>query len=558
MTRPWQKFYPEGVKSEIDISGWKNIASVIESACEKFGDKTALTCLGADLSYRELNTYAENFAAYLQNKVGLKKGDRLAIMLPNVIQFPIAFLAAQKIGVVCVNTNPLYTPREMKHQFNDSGAKAIVIIDLFMNNLEKILAETSIKNVIVTSIGDQLPAWKGFLIGTIMKLKGQIPAHGVSAVPFKTALKEGAGLKYERPEIKKDDIAVLQYTGGTTGVSKGAMLLQNNILANMAQIQNTARYMVEEGEETVLTALPLYHIFALTVNFLSFLAIGQRMILVPKPVPIENTIKIFRKYNITVMTGVNTLFNALANHEDFKNNPPKTLKFALGGGMAVQESVQKKWRAITGKSILEGFGLTEASPVTHVNPADSLIRTNSIGIPVASTLSKVVDESGNEVPVGETGELIIQGPQVMAGYWQRQDETDKCIKNGWLWTGDMARMDSDGYFYIVDRKKDMILVSGFNVFPNEVEDVLASHPKVLEAAVVGIPDEESGEVVKAFVVAKDPSLTIEELKKHCHDQLTGYKRPRQFEFRKELPKTNVGKILRRELRDSTVKQNPVS
>lgn len=555
MTHPWFKFYPEGVKNQIDISSWNNIAGVLESACEKYGDKTALSCLGADMSYRELNVLSDQFASYLQKKVGLKKGDRFAIMLPNVMQFPIAFFAAQKIGAVCVNTNPLYTPREMKHQFNDSGATAIVIIDLFMNNLEKIIGETKIKHVIITSIGDQLPAWKGFLIKTIMKFKGLIPAHNLQPVSFKSALAEGAGLKYDRPDMRHDDLAILQYTGGTTGVSKGAMLTQSNILANMAQIQNCARAIVNDGEETVLTALPLYHIFALAVNFLSFLAMGQRMILVPKPVPIENTVKIFRKYKITVMTGVNTLYNSLANNPDFQANPAKTLKIALGGGMAVQEAVQKKWRALTGKSILEGFGLTEASPVTHINPSESLIRTNSIGIPVASTLSKVVDEQGTEVALGETGELIVQGPQVMAGYWQLPDETKKTIRDGWLWTGDMARMDADGYFYIVDRKKDMILVSGFNVYPNEIEEVLASHPKVLEAAVVGIADADSGESVKAFVVAKDPSLTIEELKAHCKEQLTGYKRPKSFELRKDLPKTNVGKILRRELRDSTPGQN---
>ncbi len=551
MTHPWYKFYPTGVNPKIDISTWTSIASVLEKACEKYADKTALTCLGADLSYRDLNKYADNLAAYLQKKVGIQKGDRVAIMLPNIMQFPITFIALQKIGAVCVNTNPLYTPREMKHQFVDSGAKAIIIIDLFANNLEKILAETGIKNVIITSIGDQLPAWKGFLIKTVMKLKGLIPAHGLTVTPFKEALAEGANLTYDRPKIEQDDIAVLQYTGGTTGLSKGAMLLQKNILANMAQIQNCARAIVNDGEETVLTALPLYHIFALAVNFLSFLAMGQRMVLVPKPVPIENTVKIFKKYKITVMTGVNTLFNSLANNPEFQANPAKSLKIALGGGMAVQEAVQKKWRALTGKSILEGFGLTEASPVTHINPSESLIRTNSIGIPVASTESKVVDEQGNEVAIGETGELLVKGPQVMAGYWQKPEETAKAIKNGWLWTGDMARMDNDGYFYIVDRKKDMILVSGFNVYPNEVEEVLAGHPKVLEAAVVGVKDEENGESVKAFVVAKDASLTIEELRAHCKEQLTGYKRPKHIEFRKELPKTNVGKILRRELRDST-------
>jgi long-chain acyl-CoA synthetase len=551
MTHPWYKFYPTGVKDKIDISTWTSIASVLEKACEKFADKVALTCMGADLSYRDLNKYADNLAAYMQKKVGIQKGDRVAIMLPNVMQFPIAFIALQKIGAVCVNTNPLYTPREMKHQFVDSGTKAIIIIDLFANNLEKILTETVIKNVIITSIGDQLPAWKGFLIKTIMKFKGLIPDHNLKVTSFKDALAEGANLTYDRPKIEADDLAVLQYTGGTTGVSKGAMLLQKNILANMAQIQNCARAIVNDGEETVLTALPLYHIFALAVNFLSFLAMGQRMVLVPKPVPIENTVKIFRKYKITVMTGVNTLFNSLANNAEFQATPAKSLKIALGGGMAVQEAVQKKWRALTGKSILEGFGLTEASPVTHINPSESLIRTNSIGIPVASTESKVVDEQGNEVPIGETGELLVKGPQVMAGYWQKPEETAKSIRNGWLWTGDMARMDNDGYFYIVDRKKDMILVSGFNVYPNEVEEVLASHPKVLESAVVGIKESDGTESVKAYVVAKDQSLTIEELKDHCKDQLTGYKRPKHFEFKKELPKTNVGKILRRELRDSS-------
>jgi long-chain acyl-CoA synthetase len=549
VSHEWYKFYPAGAEREIDLSSWKSIADTLDQACAKFADKPALTCMGADLSYRELERQASNFASYLQNVVGMKKGDRLAIMVPNVMQFPIAFYGAQKIGVVCVNTNPLYTPREMRHQFKDSGATAIVIIDLFMNNLEQCIKDTDIKTVIVTSIGDALPAWKGFLIKKVMQFKKMIPTTSLEATPFKTALALGSKKKYDKPSIGHEDLAILQYTGGTTGVSKGAMLLQRNILANMAQIQICARGHILEAQEVVLTALPLYHIFALSVNFLTFLAMGQRMVLVPKPVPIQNLVKVFDKYPITVMTGVNTLFNALANASGFKANPPKHLKIALAGGAALQDSVNKQWQKVTGQPIIEGFGLTEASPVTHVNPLSTDARIGSIGVPVASTDAKVVDETGKEVPHGETGELIIKGPQVMAGYWNMPEETAKTLKNGWLWTGDMAKRDENGFFYIVDRKKDMILVSGFNVFPNEVEEVLASHPKVLEAAVIGVPDANSGEAVKAYVVAKDKSLTVEELKKHCTEQLTGYKRPRSYEFRDDLPKSNIGKILRKKLKD---------
>jgi len=553
VSHEWYKFYPAGVEHEIDLSSWKSIADALEKACAKYPDKIALTCLGANLTYRQMDRLAEQFAAFLQHEAGLKKGDRLAIMLPNMMQFPIAFFAAQKLGVICVNTNPLYTPREMRYQFKDSGAKAIVMIDLFMNNLEQIIKDTEIKTVIVTSLADQLPAWKGLALKTVMRLKGMIPQHSLAAIPFKAALATGSAHSYEKPSISHDDVAVLQYTGGTTGISKGAILLQSNILANMAQIQNCAKGRVLDAQEVVLTALPLYHIFALTVNFLAFLAMGQQMILLPKPIPVDNIIKIFRKFPITIMTGVNTLFNALINHPDFQARPPKHLKIALGGGMAVQEVVNRNWQKLTGQAIVEGFGLTESSPVTHVNPLSNDLRMGSIGVPVASTEAKIVDEQGNEVGLGEPGELLVRGPQVMAGYWQRPDETAKALRNGWLWTGDIAKRDVDGFFYIVDRKKDMILVSGFNVFPNEVEEVLAAHPKVLEAAVIGVPDGNSGEAVKAFVVAKDQSLTIDELRQHCTEQLTGYKRPRHFEFRQELPKSNVGKILRRELRDVTPK-----
>jgi len=559
MSHDWYKFYPQGVTQEIDLSSWKSLADALDQACAKYGDKAALTCMGTDLSYRQLERLASQFAAYLQHDVGIQKGDRVAIMLPNIMQFPIAFYAAQKIGAVCVNTNPLYTPREMRHQFKDSGAKAIIIIDLFMHNLEQIIADTDIKTVIVTSVADQLPLLKGLVVRAAMKAKKMVPAYKIPATTFRQAMKRGARHTLERPALGLDDLAILQYTGGTTGVSKGAMLLQRNILANIAQIQNIAKVRIIDGEETVITALPLYHIFALSVNFLAFICMGGRMVLVPKPIPIGNVIKIFKKYPITVMTGVNTLFNALANNKDFQAHPPRGLKIALGGGMAVQEAVSRQWQKLTGQRIVEGFGLTEASPVTHVNPLDAtVVRANSIGIPLASTDAKIMDEAGNEVAMGEPGELTVRGPQVMAGYWQRPDETAKTIKNGWLWTGDIARRDADGFFYIVDRKKDMILVSGFNVFPNEVEEVLASHPKVLEAAVIGIPDVKSGEAVKAFVVPKDPSLTVEELRKYCAEQLTGYKRPRQFEFRKDLPKSNIGKIIRRELRDEPVKKQSLA
>jgi len=467
------------------------------------------------------------------------------------MQLPIAFFAAQKIGVVCVNTNPLYTPREMRHQFNDSGAKAIIMIDLFMNNLEEVVQDTQIEHIVVTSIGDQLPAWKALLMKGVLRAKGMIPRHQLRAVSFHQALAIGAKKPYDAPILSHQDLSILQYTGGTTGVSKGAMLLQSNVLANIAQIQHLASAHVTSAQESVLTALPLYHVFALTVNFLAFAAMGQRMVLVPKPIPVSNLVKIFKKYRITVMTGVNTLFNALVNDPGFQAAPAKHLKFSIGGGMAVQSSVSKKWQQLTGQPIVEGFGLTEASPVTHVNPIGGEIRLGSIGIPLASTNAKVVDESGREVPLGETGELVVQGPQVMAGYWRRPEETANVIKDNWLWTGDMARRDSDGFFYIVDRKKDMILVSGFNVFPSEIEEVISSHPKVLEVAVVGVPDDNSGEAVKAFIVPKDPTLTTEEIRKHCITQLTGYKRPRQYEFRTELPKSNVGKILRRHLREET-------
>jgi long-chain acyl-CoA synthetase len=551
MSHAWLRHYPEVVKQTIELSEGTHIASLIEDTCQKYSSKIALTCMGADLSFRQLDRLANDFASYLQNEVGLRKGDRFAIMLPNLIQFPIALYAATKIGVICVNTNPLYTAREMKHQFHDSGAKALIILDMFVDKLEEIIKETDIQTVIVTSIGDQLPAWKGTLVNTILRIKGQIPKHNLTVVSFKKALRVGSGKSFTKPQIKLEDIAVLQYTGGTTGLSKGAMLTHHNIVANMMQIQEWSKPYVTKGDETILTALPLYHIFALTVNFLTFLNLGGRMILLPKPVPIENTAKVFAKYRITVMTGVNTLYNALNNNKQFRELAPKTLKVALAGGTALQSVVAAEFQRITGTRVLEGFGLTEASPVTHCNPLHIDCPLNSIGLPLPSTDAKVVDDNGKEVPLGEPGELIVKGPQVMLGYWNRPEETANSIRDGWLYTGDVAKVDERGFFFIVDRKKDMVLVSGFNVYPNEVEEVLASHPKVMEAAVVGIPDDVTGEAVKAFVVKKDESLTEQELREWCEKNLTGYKRPKHYSFEKELPKTNVGKILRRKLRSGT-------
>jgi long-chain acyl-CoA synthetase len=501
------------------------------------------------MTYGELDRAVDRFASFLQNKLGIQKGDRVAIMLPNILQFPVAELATLKIGAVCVNTNPLYTPREMRHQFNDSGAKAIIIVDLFADKLEEVIKETQIEHVVITSIGDQLPFWKGAVLDRIMRFRKQVPKYSLKAWTFKSAMSAANPKNLKPVSIQLDDLAVLQYTGGTTGISKGAMLTQKNILANMLQIQAITNGPLQKGSETVLTALPLYHIFALSVNFLAFLADGQHIVLVPKPIPISNTVKLFRTFKITAMTGVNTLFNSLNNSKDFRELAPRTLKVVVAGGMALQDSVNKTFQSITGSKIYEGFGLTEASPVTHVNPIGGSSPLGSIGLPLPSTYAKIVGEDGSSLPPGETGELVVTGPQVMKGYWKKDEETARVLRDDWLWTGDMARMDERGYFFIVDRKKDMILVSGFNVYPNEVEEVLASHPMVFEAAVVGVPDKGSGEAVKAFVVAKDKSLTVETLRAFCKENLTGYKCPRQFEFRDSLPKSNIGKILRRELRD---------
>ena len=550
MERIWLKNYPASVNSDISFDDLTSISDCLDRSFEKYARLPAATCLGTTMTYSDVGATVCRFASFLQNKLNVQKGDRIAIMLPNILQFLIAELAALKIGAVCVNTNPLYTGREMKHQFNDSGARVVIMLDLFMDKLDEIKKDTNIEHVVVTSISDQLPLWKGVVLSGIMRFKKLVPKHSLKAWQFKDALRQGDAKKLKTPELTRQDLAILQYTGGTTGVSKGAMLTHGNILANMLQIQSVTKTVLQPGSETVLTALPLYHIFALSVNFLAFFADGQHMILVPKPIPIENTVKLFKKFKITVMTGVNTLFNSLNHSPQFQNLAPKTLKVVVAGGMALQETVNKSFQSITGVRITEGFGLTEASPVTHVNPLTNHNPVGSIGIPLPSTYAKIVSEDGRDLLPGEVGELVVKGPQVMKGYWNRDDETTKVLKDGWLYTGDMSRMDENGFFFIVDRKKDMVLVSGFNVYPNEVEEVLASHNKVLEAAVIGIPDKSSGEAVKAFIVAKDKSLTIDELRAYCKENLTGYKVPRHFEFRDQLPKSNIGKILRRELRDS--------
>ena len=547
MEHPWHKFYAPGVAAEVDIDQFSSIREMLDDAFARFPEREAVICIDESLTYRQMDQLSDQFADYLQNTAGLKKGDRLAIMLPNTFQFALTFIAAQKIGLVTVNVNPLYTTREMRHQFIDSGVQAIVILDMFTKNLAEVIDDTKITHVVSTNIGEFLPLWKRAAVKTIMNFKGLIPKTNLNSHSFKEALKLGKKGQFTRPPIDRNEISLLQYTGGTTGVSKGAMLTHRNVLACIAQLEEWAKDFVTEEQETVLTALPLYHIFALSVNFLSFLKQGQRVVLLPRPIPIRKSVVPFKKYEISTITGVNTLFNSMVKDELFLKLRPRCIKYAIAGGMALQESVAKEWEEITGIPIIEGYGLTEA-PVVSSNPLNGNARLGTIGVPIPSTEVKVVDEQGKEQPLGTPGELIVRGPQVMVGYWNKAVETAETIRDGWLWTGDVAVMDDDGFFRIVDRKKDMILVSGFNVFPNEIEEVLASHPKIFEAAVIGVPHPKSGEAIKAFYVASDPSVTPVELEKFCRKNLTPYKIPQQWEKLDELPKSNVGKILRRELR----------
>lgn len=551
LNKVWLKRYPADVPAEIDADRYTSLIDLFEQAVARYADKPAFENMGQQLTYRQLDAQSRAFAAYLQQGLKLKKGDRVALMMPNLLQYPVALFGVLRAGMVVVNVNPLYTPRELKHQLNDSGACAIVIVSNFAHTLEKVVAETAVKQVILTRMGDELAPVKATLVNFVVKyVKRLVPKYDLpGAIAFRSVLQQGELMAYQRPDILNDDLAFLQYTGGTTGVAKGAMLTHRNMQANLEQTKATYGSLLRDGKECVVTALPLYHIFALTVNGLLFLELGGHNLLITNPRDIPGFVKALSKFPFTALTGVNTLFNALLNEPQFHKLDFSTLRLSAGGGMAVQKAVAERWEKLTGHYLLEGYGLTECSPLVSVNPYNITSHTGSIGLPVPSTDIRIVDEQGNDVGEGEPGELCIRGPQVMSGYWQRPTETEEVLKNGWLHSGDIVTVDQEGFIRIVDRKKDMILVSGFNVYPNEIEDVLMQHPKVREAAAIGVPSDLSGEAVKVCVVKKDHTLTKEELLDHCRRQLTGYKVPKIIEFRDELPKTNVGKILRRELRD---------
>ncbi|MCE2594957.1 long-chain-fatty-acid--CoA ligase FadD [Motilimonas cestriensis] len=550
MDKIWLERYPSDVPSEIDAEQYDSLVDLLDESVNKYADQAAYINMGQAMTYRRLETLSRHFAAYLQEELKLEKGDRVALMMPNLLQYPIAMFGVLRAGMVVVNVNPLYTPRELKHQLKDSGAKAIVIVSNFAHTLEKVVQETPIEHVILTRLGDQLNPIKGTLVNFVVKyIKKMVPKyHLPNAGTFRHALKKGEYLQYVKPKLCPDDLAFLQYTGGTTGLSKGAMLSHKNIIANLLQALGAYGPVLKEGKEIVVTALPLYHIFALTVNCLLFMRLGATNLLITNPRDIPAFVKDLASIPYTAITGVNTLFNALINNEEFKQLDFSPLRFSVGGGMAVQQAVAEQWQNITGCRLLEGYGLTECSPLVTVNPYNLDTYNHSIGLPMPSTEVRFVDESGQEVALGESGEMQVRGPQVMSGYWGKK-HTPELTEDNWICTGDIARIDEQGFIYIVDRKKDMILVSGFNVFPNELEDVVSSNAKVLEVAAIGIPDAVSGEAVKVFVVKKDSTLTKEELIQYCRKELTAYKVPKLVEFRDELPKTNVGKILRRVLRE---------
>ncbi len=550
MDKVWLKRYPTGVPAEINADHYSSLLEIFEQSIETYRDRIAYINMGKSITYGELDELSKAFAAYLQQSLQLKKGDAVAIMMPNLLQYPVALLGVLRAGCVVVNVNPLYTPRELQHQLNDSQAKAIVIVENFAHTLTEVLANVNLSHVILTKMGDMLGLLKGSIVNFVVKsVKKMIPAYSLpAAIPFKQVISQGAGLKYQKPVVVGADLAFLQYTGGTTGVSKGAMLTHRNMVANLEQVAGCIGPILSPGKEFIVTALPLYHIFALTANCLTFMKYGGTNLLITNPRDMPNFVKELAKYPFTAITGVNTLFNGLLNCPGFADLDFSHLKLSLGGGMAVQKPVAERWQKVTNSRLVEGYGLTECAPLVTVSPFDLQGFNGSIGLPAPSTLIRLVDDNGQDVAAGESGEMLVQGPQVMLGYLNRQEETDKVLKDGWLYTGDIARMDETGFFYIVDRKKDMILVSGFNVYPNEIEEVVAMHDKVLEVAAVGIPNEATGEAVKIFVVKKDQSLTDQELIAHCKERLTGYKVPKLVEFRTELPKTNVGKILRRELK----------
>lgn len=553
--KPWLKSYPKNMPAEIGALPYKSIGDFLVGACKQFGGQPAFVCMGKSMTYAELERLSAAFGAYLQAR-GLEKGARVALMMPNVLQYPVAMMAVLRAGYTVVNVNPLYTPRELEHQLKDSGAQAIVILENFAGTLQAVIARTPVKHVIVAAMGDMLGGLKGAIVNLVVRrVKKMVPAWSLPGhVKFNAVLKTGATIAFKPPTVSGDDIAFLQYTGGTTGVSKGAVLLHRNVLSNVAQnslwVEDAYTVKPKPAHLNFICALPLYHIFALTVNALMGMQQGAQNVLIPNPRDIPGFVKELAKYPMHIFPGLNTLFNALLNNEEFRKLDFKPLILTLGGGMAVQKGVAERWKALTGCPVSEGYGLSETSPVATANKFSSSDFTGTIGLPLPSTEIAIRDDDGNNVPLGEVGEICIRGPQVMASYWNRPDETAKVMtKDGFFKSGDMGFMDERGYTKIVDRKKDMILVSGFNVYPNELEEVVAHHPGVLEVAAIGVPDEHSGEVPKLFVVKKDPALTVEALMAYCRENLTGYKRPRFIEFRTELPKTPVGKILRRALRD---------
>lgn len=548
----WLSQYPQNIPAEINTTAYRSLVEMFEGDCQKYADLPAFTNLGVTITYKELEQQSRYFAAYLQNTLRLQKGERVAIMMPNLLQYPIAMFGILRAGLIVVNVNPLYTATELAHQLKDSDSQTIVVLANFAHVLQEALPQTNIKNVIITEAGDLLGGLKGKIVNFVVKrVKKMVPAwHIANTIPFKEVLKKGKPELYHAVDLEGKDIAFLQYTGGTTGVAKGAILTHSNMVCNVLQTLTFVSHAVSEKKEFVIVALPLYHIFSLTICCLSFLHLGGHGLLITNPRDFHNFIKELKKVPFTVFVGVNTLFNALLHQPEFSKLNFCHLRLSVSGGMPLQKVIAERWNQMTGNYILEGYGLTESSPVVTVNPTNITRFTGSIGIPLPSTDIKVCNEEGEELPLGEIGELYVKGPQVMEGYWQKPEETVKVIdKEGWLRTGDIVKVDEQGFVYIVDRKKDMVIVSGFNVYPTEIEEVIASHPKVLEVGVIGVPDERSGEKVKAFIVKKDESLTEEEIISFCQEKLTRYKIPKVVEFRKDLPKTNVGKILRRKLRD---------
>jgi len=556
MTHAWYQSYPEGISHEADLSAYDSLLDIFEQSCSTYASKPCFSNYGKTLSFQEINLASQKLAAFFQNQLAMKKGDKIAIMMPNLLQNPISIFAALRAGLTVVNTNPLYTGKELKHQLNDSGATTIIILENFACTLEQVIKDTHIKNIIVTRMGDMLPFPKSAIINLVVKhIKKMVPAFNLAgSYNFKQCLAEGDENKYNRPEINQQDFAFLQYTGGTTGVAKGAILTHGNMVANVQQVCHWIEPFIEKGKEIVITALPLYHIFSLTANCMFFMKIGGLNHLITNPRDMKSFVKELNGTNFTALTGVNTLFCGLLNTPGFSDVDFSHFKITLGGGMAVQKSVAEQWQKVTGTTLLEAYGLTETSPAVCINPMNLKSYNAKIGLPMPSTDVSIKDEDSNVLPIGEHGEICIKGPQVTQGYYQRPEETANVFdEDGFFHSGDIGFMDEQGFFQIVDRKKDMIIVSGFNVYPNEVEGVIASHPDVTEVGVIGIPDDKCGEAVMAVVVSSNPQLSLQDIREHCEKSLTRYKLPKRVEFVDEVPKTNVGKILRRELRDMFVK-----